>query len=76
MDGVACEEDFDQFGVDPTEEDGYDDEEHYTTRRSRTMLPRTGRPFLRKSHSAGRNYSKKTKKTKTIVERNVKQCRT
>ena len=76
MDGVACEEDFDQFGVDPTEEDGYDDEEHYIPRRSRTTLPRTGRPFLRKSHSTGRNYSKKIKKTETIIERNVKQRRT
>ena len=76
MDGVTYEEDFDQFGIDPREEDGYDNEKSYTSRRIKTTLPRTVHPYLRKSHSIGRNYSKKIKKTETIIERNVKQRRT
>ena len=71
MDRVANEDNYDQFGVDPIEEEMYE-EQDYTTRRSRTTLPTTGRPFLRKSHSAGRKYSSKIKKTQTVIERVVK----
>ena len=39
IDGVANEEDFDQYG-DPKMEDDEDDEATYTTRRSRTTLPK------------------------------------
>ena len=64
MDGVANEEDFDQYG-DPKMED--DDEVTYTTKRSRTMLPKSGCPFKRRSHDAGLNYSTANKKGKKVV---------
>lgn len=76
MDEVTNEDDYDQFGVDPKEEENYDDDENYNTRRSRTTLLETGCPFLRKSHNAGRKYSSKIKKTQTFVERTVKRRRT
>ena len=38
MDGVANEQDFDQYGDPKMEDDDDDDEETYTTRRSRTTL--------------------------------------
>ena len=47
MDGVANEKDFDQYG-DPKMEHDNDDEVPYTTRRSRTTLPK-GRPFKRRT---------------------------
>jgi hypothetical protein len=69
MDGVANEEDFDQYG-DPKIEDDDDDEETYTTRRSRTTLPKRGLPYLRRSaYIPGLNYSTATKKGKKIVKR-------
>ena len=46
MDGVANEQDFDKNG-DPKMEDDDDDEVPYTTRKSRTTLPK-GRPFKRR----------------------------
>ena len=63
MDGVANEEEFDQYG-DPKMEDDDDDDDDatYTTRRSRTTLPKSGRPFKRRSHDKGLNYSTATKK--------------
>ena len=70
MDGAANELDFDQYG-DPKMEDGDDDddEEPYTTRRSRTTLPK-GRPFKRRSLGVpGLNYSTARKKGKKIVKR-------
>ena len=70
MDGAANELDFDQYG-DPKMEDGDDDddEEPYTTRRSRTTLPK-GRPFKRRSQGVpGLNYSTARKKGKKIVKR-------
>jgi hypothetical protein len=68
MDGVANEQDFDQYG-DPKMEDDDDDEAPYTTRRSRTTLPK-GRPFKRRSQGVpGLNYSTATKKGKKIVKR-------
>ena len=52
--GMADEDDFDMFG-DPNIEDDEDDDDRakYTTRRSRTTLPRSGRPFKRSSHDVG-----------------------
>ena len=52
MDGVANEQDFDKYG-DPKMEDDDDDEVPYTTRRSRTTLPK-GRPFHRRTPFAKR----------------------
>ena len=49
MDGVANEQDFDKYG-DPKMEDDNDDEViAYTTRRSRTTLPK-GRPSREELH--------------------------
>ena len=56
MDGVANEQDFDKYG-DPKMEDDNDDEVPYTTRRSRTSLPK-GRPFKRRTPFA-KNKGKK-----------------
>ena len=70
MDGVANEQDFDQYG-DPKIEDADEDDEEtkYTSRRSSTTLP-TCRPFKRRSHDVpGLNYSTATKKGKKIVKR-------
>ena len=62
MDGIANEDDFDQYG-DPNIED--DDNTPYTSRRSRTTLPtRGGPPFKRRSHNVGLNYANKTKKAR------------
>ena len=47
MDGVANEQDFDKYG-DPKMEHDDDDEVPYTTRRSRTTLPK-GCPFKRRT---------------------------
>lgn len=67
MDGVANEQDFDQYG-DPKMEDDDDDEATYTSRRSKTTLPNKGRPFKRRSHEVpGLNYSTAKKKGKKIV---------
>ena len=60
MDGVANEQDFDKYG-DPKMEDDDDDEVPYTTRRSRTTLPK-GRPFNRRTPFA-------KKKGKKILKR-------
>ena len=61
MDGVANEQDFDKYG-DPKMEHADDDEvPTYTTRRSRTTLPK-GRPFKRRTPFA-------KKKGKKIVKR-------
>ena len=67
MDGVANEDNFDQYG-DPKMEDDDDDEATYTKRRRRTTLPTTGCPFTRRSQDIpGLNYSTATKKGKKIV---------
>ena len=60
MDGVANEQDFDKYG-DPKMEHDDDDEVPYTTRRSRTTLPK-GRLFNRRTPFA-------RKKGKKIVKR-------
>jgi hypothetical protein len=68
MDGVANEQDFDMYG-DPKMEDESDNNELYTTRRSRTTLPK-GLPFERRSLGVpGLNYLTLTKKGKKIVKR-------
>jgi hypothetical protein len=67
MDGVANEEDFDQYG-DPMEDDDEDNKPR-TTRRSRTTLPKQGLLFRRRSHDVGLNYSAANKKGKKIVKR-------
>ncbi|KAK1682968.1 hypothetical protein QYE76_043816 [Lolium multiflorum] len=67
MDGAANELDFDQYGDPKMEDDDDDDEEPYTTRRSRTTLPK-GRPFKRRSLGVpGLNYSTARKKGKKIA---------
>jgi hypothetical protein len=66
MDGVANEEDFDQYG-DPMEDDD-EDNTPCTTRRSMTTLPKQGLPF-RRSHDVRLNYSAANKKGKKIVKR-------
>jgi hypothetical protein len=51
--------------------DDDDDETYVPRRRGRTMLPKTGRPFKRKSHDVGLNYSQGNKKSKkTLVKNN------
>ena len=60
MDGVANEQDFNKYS-DPKMEHDNDDEVPYTTRRSRTTLPK-GRPFNRRTPFA-------KKKGKKIVKR-------
>jgi hypothetical protein len=68
MDGVTNEQDFDMYG-DPKMKDESDSNEPYTTRRSRTTLPK-GLPFKRRSLGVqGLNYSTLTKKGKKIVKR-------
>jgi hypothetical protein len=64
MDGVANEEDFEGQVGDPMMEESEDEDTTYTTRRSRTTLPRSGRPFKRRSHDTGLNYSTTSKKSK------------
>ena len=71
MDGVANEEDYDQYG-NPMREDE-DDDEVYAKRRINTTLPKEDRnPWLRKSHKEGLNYSGTIKKGKKL---NVKRRR-
>ena len=68
MDGVANEEDFEGQVGDPMMEESEDEDTTYTTRRSRTTLPRSGRPFKRRSHDTGLNYSTTSKKSKKKVK--------
>ena len=70
MDGVANEEDYDQYGNPMREDD--DDDEAYVKRRIKTTWRRKDRtPWLRKSHE-GLNYSATNKKGKKL---NVKRRR-
>ena len=61
MDGVANEQDFDKYGDPRIEHDDDDEVAAYTTRRSRTTLPK-GCPFHRRTPFA-------KKKGKKIVNR-------
>ena len=55
MDGIANEEDYDQYGNPMREDD--DDDEAYVKRRIKTTWRRKDRtPWLRKSHKEGLNY--------------------
>jgi len=63
-DGVADEKDFAGLVGDPMMEESDEDDATYTTRRSRTTLPRFGDPFGRRSHDTGVKYSTSTKKGK------------
>ena len=68
MDGVANEEDYNQYG-DPMREDD-DDDEAYVKRRSKTTLPKKDRnPWKSKSHDEGLNYSAPNKKGKKITSK-------
>ena len=71
MDGIANEDDFNQYGDPNIEDDEDDDNTPYTSRRSRTTLPtRGGLPFLRRGHNVGLNYvAKTTKKGKKKAKR-------
>ena len=70
MDGVANEQDFDQYGDPKIEDDDDYDAATYITRRKRTTLPKKGSPFERRNIKVpGLNYSTATKKGKKIVKR-------
>ena len=75
-DGVANENDFDGLVGDPVMEEPDEDNATYTTRRSRTTLPRSGDPFTRRSHHILVKYTTTTKKgKKRSEERRVgKEC--
>jgi hypothetical protein len=62
MDGVADEQGFDGLVGDPMMEESNEDDATYTKRRSRTMLPRTGVPYTRRSDDMGVKYSTTTTK--------------
>ena len=65
MDGVANEEDYDQYGNPMREDD--DDDEAYVKRRINTTFPKKDRtPRYRKSHKEGLNYSTTNKKGKKL----------
>ena len=69
MDGVTNEQDFDKYGDPKMEHDDDDEVPAYTTRRSRTTLPK-GRPFKRRTQGvSGLNYSTARNKGKKIVKR-------
>ena len=67
MDGVANEEDYDQYG-DLMREDDADDDETYIKRTMKTTLPMKDRtPWKRKSHDHGLNYSTRNKRGKKKI---------
>ena len=66
IDGVANEEDYDQYG-DPMREDDADDDETYVKRRMKTtLLTKYRNPRRRKIHDHGLNYSTTNKRGKKI----------
>ena len=68
MDGVANEEDYDQYGNPMREDD--DDDEVYVKRRINTTLPKKNRtPWKRQSHNEGLNYSSTNKKGKKLTQK-------
>jgi hypothetical protein len=68
MDGVANEEDYDQYGNLMREDD--DDDEAYVKRRIKTTLPKKDRtPWERKSHNEGLNYSSMNKKGEKLIQK-------
>ena len=72
MDGVANEEDYDQYGNPMREDD--DDDEVYVKRRINTTLPKKNRtPWKRQSHNEGLNYSSTNKKGKKLTQKRKRQ---
>ena len=68
MDGVANEEDYDQYGNPMREDD--DDDEVYVKRRINTTLPKKNRtPWKRQSHNEGLNYYSTNKKGKKLTQK-------
>ena len=65
MDGVANEEDYDQYGNPMREDD--DDDEVYVKRRINTTLPKKNR------HNEGLNYSSTNKKGKKVTQKRKRQ---
>jgi hypothetical protein len=62
IDGVMNNEDFDQYDYPEIEDDG-DNDDTYTTRRSRTTLPKSGLSYIRRSQDVlGLNNATATKK--------------
>jgi hypothetical protein len=72
MDGVVDEQDFDDLVEDPMMEEFDEDDKTYTKRRSRTTLPRTGVPYIRRSHDMGVKYSTLTKSK--AIHRDEDEC--
>ena len=71
-DGVANEEDYDQYD-NPLREDD-DDDEVYVKRRMKTTLPTKDRnPWRRKSHDQGLNYSSTNNKGKKLTQKRKRQ---
>ena len=67
MDGVANEEDYDQYG-DPMREDDADDDETYVKRRMKTPLPTKDRnPWRRKVTTMGSIIQQQTKEGRRSV---------
>ena len=72
MDGVANEEDYDQYGNPMREDD--DDDEVYVKRRINTTLPKKNRtPWKRQSHNEGLNCSSTNKKGKKLTQKRKRQ---
>ena len=70
MDGVANEEDYNQYG-NPMRED---DDEADVKRRINTTLPKKNRtPWKRQSHNEGLNYSSTNKKGKKLTQKRKRQ---
>ena len=66
MDGVANEEDYDQYGNPMREDD--DDDEAYVKRRINTTLPKKDRtPWCRKSHKGGSIIRQRTRKGRSSM---------
>ena len=71
MDGVANEQDYDQYDDPKIDQDNDEDDATYTKRRSRTTLPKKCACPAKRSNPdvPGLNYSTATKEGKTIVKR-------
>jgi hypothetical protein len=68
INGVANEEDYDQYD-NPMREDDNDDEA-YVKRRINTTLPKKDHnPWKRKSHNEGLNYSTANKEVKKLTQK-------
>jgi hypothetical protein len=76
MDGVAADEDYDQFGLARQEEENMDNGQPYVSRRIRTTLPTQTTtddlPFKRKTHSMTVRYARAPAKKRKTTEKIVK----